>query len=137
MSAKEVLFSQDLILGILAHLIPASDPDSQLDRGPYEYFKEVDHRDLCRRTLASVARVCRDLQEPALDALWSVIDGIGPLLLILPSVSKSEGDYVSQILLLISLLYSLFTFGRVLMGRSRARTGLASEYTQREFGRLH
>ncbi|KAF8549667.1 hypothetical protein OG21DRAFT_1514956 [Imleria badia] len=39
---------------------------------------------LDRRTLARLARTSRAFEEPALDALWKVIDGPDPLAKLLP-----------------------------------------------------
>lgn len=42
-------------------------------------------KDRDTQTLASLARTAKIFLEPALDALWSRIPGIGPLLRLLPS----------------------------------------------------
>ncbi|KAI0644928.1 hypothetical protein C8Q79DRAFT_1071946 [Trametes meyenii] len=47
-----------------------------------------------RTTLAACARVCRAFSHHALDALWSALDDIKPLLELLPSLRNIEQTYV-------------------------------------------
>lgn len=42
---------------------------------------------LDRRTLARLARTCHVLEEPALDALWKVFPGLGPIAALFPGCS--------------------------------------------------
>jgi hypothetical protein len=51
-----------------------------------------------RATLASLARTCRILKEPALDTLWKHIDGFEPLIACLPehvTTTDIQGRMVS------------------------------------------
>ena len=47
-------------------------------------ISEVIYKFLDRPTLARLARTCRAFEEPALDALWKVVDGIEPVARLLP-----------------------------------------------------
>ena len=38
-----------------------------------------------RRSIAAIARTCKSFHEPAMDALWRKLDGLGPLLECMPS----------------------------------------------------
>ncbi|KAF8547386.1 hypothetical protein OG21DRAFT_1424933 [Imleria badia] len=49
-------------------------------------ISEVVCKFLDRPTLARLARTCRAFEEPALDALWKVIDGSEPLVRLFPDL---------------------------------------------------
>ena len=50
-------------------------------------------RDSGKRTLASLARTCRTLSEPALDALWMRLDNLDPLIKVLPRRMWAKKHY--------------------------------------------
>ncbi|KAF8967599.1 hypothetical protein BDZ97DRAFT_1916552 [Flammula alnicola] len=47
-----------------------------------------------RSSLVSAARACKAWKDPALDFIWDRLFSFGPLLLLLPSVSVINGEYV-------------------------------------------
>lgn len=49
-----------------------------------------------RRTLSQVARCCRAWQDPALDRLWSRLDGIMPLVRLLPGCLMRDSEVVRR-----------------------------------------
>ncbi|KAF8551114.1 hypothetical protein OG21DRAFT_1418505, partial [Imleria badia] len=46
-----------------------------------------------KRTLGSLARTCRTLSEPALDALWMRLDSLDPLIKVLPRRMWAKRHY--------------------------------------------
>ena len=52
------------------------------------------NRRKARRNLASAARVCRAFSEHTLDTLWEVLEGLVPLLGVLPSYHNPSSPLV-------------------------------------------
>lgn len=55
-------------------------------------FKSVGYQgqnsQICRTTLAALARTCHVFSSPALDILWHELPSLGPLLKIIPLVRR-------------------------------------------------
>ncbi|KAF8121204.1 hypothetical protein EV363DRAFT_1458241 [Boletus edulis] len=62
----------------------------------FDESPESDHkwdRTMGKRTLASLARTCRTLSKPALDALWMRLDNLDPLIKVLPRRMWAKKHY--------------------------------------------
>ncbi|KAI1788301.1 hypothetical protein LXA43DRAFT_1159872 [Ganoderma leucocontextum] len=89
-AAHSVLFCQEILLEILAHLSPGWFPWDYSDRDRYP-SQDLKHRRLLQQTLASCARTCRAFSDLALAELWRVLDHHVLLLKLLPWRTNDDG----------------------------------------------
>ncbi len=79
----------DVACDILSHLDP---PDVDYTSGDNNIYIA---RHPYRRTLLSLALCCRAFLDPSLDKLWHSLDGVYPLLKLLPNYQRHNSAYVS------------------------------------------
>ncbi|KAI0657724.1 hypothetical protein C8Q70DRAFT_1121371 [Cubamyces menziesii] len=83
MSANHVFRCEELATEIFSHLAPG--PLRITDTPQYRH-----HRTQRKTALARAARVCRAWEVPALKVLWTVVDDISELLLVLPCMAIED-----------------------------------------------
>ncbi|KAI0657727.1 hypothetical protein C8Q70DRAFT_1000386 [Cubamyces menziesii] len=82
--ANLVFQCDELATEIFSHLAPG--PLSKQDTIQYRWL-----RNDRQRALSRAARMCRAWSEPALDALWRVVDDVHDLLRVLPCIDNAGG----------------------------------------------
>ncbi|KAI0692406.1 hypothetical protein C8T65DRAFT_669648, partial [Cerioporus squamosus] len=85
MAVQRALECRDILAGIFETL-PAT-YDEEIHTGTYEPW---------RLDLASAARVCRALSEPALAVLWRSLDDVEPVFSVLPSFTRQESGLAHE-----------------------------------------
>ena len=91
--SQALLSCHDIVRMICRELRPVY-LSEELPDSPYYWHRDNGHTASCRKAkqaLLSTAQVSRILSHHAVDTLWEVLEGIGPLLQVLPSFRPEFG----------------------------------------------